>query len=71
MIGNFGDGHINAFTTQGEFLGQLRMHGNPIVIDGLWALLFPPSTSPINKNKLFFTAGPNNEMDGLFGYINK
>jgi uncharacterized protein (TIGR03118 family) len=71
LVGNFGDGHINAYTTQGAFLGKLRMHGQPIVIDGLWALMFAPSTAPINPNKLYFTAGPDNEMDGLFGYISK
>jgi uncharacterized protein (TIGR03118 family) len=72
LVGNFGDGRINAFTTDGESLGQLRAHGNPIVIDGLWALTFPPATATaVDKNRLYFAAGPNHEMDGLFGYIHK
>ena len=71
LVGNFGDGHINAYSPGGAFLGQLRAHGNPIVIEGLWAIMFPPSTSPISQNKLYFTAGPDNEKDGLFGYISK
>jgi len=70
LVGNFGDGRINAFNADGDFLGQLRgNHGQPLVIDGLWALMFPPSTSPINPNKLFFAAGPDDENDGLFGYL--
>ena len=72
LVGNFGDGHINAYTLEGESLGQLRSHGNPIVIDGLWAITFPPATAAaIDKNRLYFAAGPNHEQDGLFGYIKK
>ena len=29
LVGNFGDGHINAYTDNGNFLGQLRQHGQP------------------------------------------
>jgi uncharacterized protein (TIGR03118 family) len=71
LIGNFGDGHINAFSTGGKFLGQLRAHGNPIVIEGLWAISFPPATSTIDPNRLYFAAGPDDEEEGLFGYITK
>jgi uncharacterized protein (TIGR03118 family) len=71
LIGNFGDGRINAYTLDGDYLGQLRAHGNPIVIEGLWAITFPPSTSTIDPNRLYFSAGPDDEEDGLFGYITK
>ena len=71
LVGNFGDGRINAFDSDGKFVGQLRKHGQPIVIDGLWAITFAPTTSTINPNWLFFAAGPDNEADGLFGYITK
>lgn len=72
LIGNFGDGHINAYGPDGNFLGQLRAHGNPIVIEGLWAISFPPATATsINPNRLYFAAGPDDEKDGLFGYIVK
>ena len=71
LVGNFGDGRINAFNANGDFLGQLRSHGNPIVIDGLWALMFPPTTSTIDPGRLYFSAGPDDEEDGLFGYIKK
>jgi uncharacterized protein (TIGR03118 family) len=71
LIGNFGDGRINAFDADGRFLGQLRKHGEPIKIDGLWAITFAPTTSPINPNWLYFAAGPDHEENGLFGYITK
>ena len=54
-----------------EYRGALRgSDGMPISIDGLWALQFGHGT--INNgptNTLFFTAGPNDESDGLFGSI--
>ena len=71
LIGNFGDGRINAYGTDGKFLGQLRANGKPLEIDGLWAIMFPPTTSTIDPNRLYFAAGPNHEADGLFGYITK
>ena len=72
LVGNFGDGHINAYDEDGNFLGQLRAHGNPIEIEGLWGIAFAPSTSTaINHNWLFFAAGPDDEEHGLFGYIKK
>jgi uncharacterized protein (TIGR03118 family) len=71
LVGNFGDGHINAYSLDGVFLKELRTHGAPLVIDGLWAIMFPPSTSTIDPNRLYFAAGPDDEQDGLFGYIIK
>jgi uncharacterized protein (TIGR03118 family) len=70
LVGNFGDGRINAYEENGQLLGPLRSKGNPIVIDGLWALSFAPATATsVNPNWLFFSAGPKDETDGLFGYI--
>src|SRR5262245_28528169 len=42
LVGNFGDGHINAFDPQTfELKGQLKKpDGKPIVIDGLWGIGF-------------------------------
>ena len=72
LVGNFGDGRINAFRENGDFIGQLRSHGHDIVINGLWTLSFPPATATtIDPNRLYFTAGPDNEEDGLFGYLIK
>lgn len=72
LIGNFGDGHINVYSPDGAFLGQLKSHNHVIAIDGLWALSFPPSTATsIDQNRLYFTAGPADEADGEFGYLIK
>jgi hypothetical protein len=72
LIGNFGDGRINVFAPDGQFLGQLQSHNRTLVIDGLWALGFAPSTATsIDPGRLYFTAGPDDEKDGLFGYIIK
>jgi uncharacterized protein (TIGR03118 family) len=72
LIGNFGDGHINAYRENGDFLGQVKSHGWPVTINGLWALTFPPVTATtIDPNRLYFTAGPNKGQDGLFGYLIK
>ena len=69
LIGNFGNGRINAYGTDGKFDGQLRGKKEPIVIERLWAITLPPITSPIDQRRLYFAAGPNEETDGLFGYI--
>jgi uncharacterized protein (TIGR03118 family) len=72
LVGNFGDGRITAFDPQsGIFRGQLwERNGHPIIIDGLWALAFGNDTANNGAhNELFFTAGPNDEANGLFGKI--
>src|SRR6476469_5231020 len=71
LVGNFGDGRINAFDpSTGEQVGQLSSAvGGPITIDGLWGLRFAPATPGAGPNTLFFTAGINHEADGLFGEI--
>jgi uncharacterized protein (TIGR03118 family) len=72
LVGNFGNGRINVFDMSGKYIGQLRKnHHAPLVIDGLWAITFPPSTSTIDPDRLYFAAGPNHETDGLFGYVIK
>jgi len=71
LVGNLGDGRINAFSLKGQFLGPLQTHKHPIVIEGLWALSFAPATSTVDQRRLYFTAGPDDEKDGLFGYLIK
>ncbi len=70
LIGNFGDGHINAFDLQsGQFRGTLNDRNNrPISIDGLWSLVFG-GASKSDPAELYFTSGPNDEADGLFGKL--
>ncbi len=75
LVGNFGDGQINAYEEQPnghfEHRGTLQStDGGKLAIDGLWALQFgsgAPNNGPTDT--LFFTAGPNGENDGLFGTI--
>jgi uncharacterized protein (TIGR03118 family) len=78
LVGNFGNGRINAYKSDGKFMGELAEHPTPrhpripLVIDGLWAISFAPATATtIDPNRLYFTAGPNDEKDGLYGYIIK
>jgi uncharacterized protein (TIGR03118 family) len=69
LIGNFGDGRINVVTMGGHSMDQLRgPGGNPIAIDGLWTLTLGGGAKS-SSDTLYFTAGPNGEMDGLFGTI--
>jgi uncharacterized protein (TIGR03118 family) len=70
LVGNFGDGRINAFKTDGTFRGQLKSETNaPIQNDGLWGLRFGNGGNGGDVNTLFFAAGINDEADGLFGEI--
>jgi uncharacterized protein (TIGR03118 family) len=71
LIGNFGDGTINAYNPKNfTFAGQLRgMSGRPIVIDGLWGIAFGNGFQQQPATTLFFAAGPNDEDDGLYGKI--
>ena len=72
-IGNFGNGHINAFDPDsGKFLSKVRdPKGKAILIDGLWTITFGSNLdNGGSANTLYFTAGPNGETDGLFGSLN-
>jgi len=73
LVGNFGDGQINAYErgANGRWThrGELSAGGEKITIDGLWALEFGNGANAGPTNTLFFTAGPNEEANGLFGKI--
>lgn len=77
MVGNFGDGRIDVYDLslrgefiQADFLGPIvDSTGTAIVIDGLWALMFGPGAGGFAAEDLFFTAGPNDEKNGLFGKL--
>jgi uncharacterized protein (TIGR03118 family) len=70
-IGNFGDGRINAYdTTTGAFINKVRTpDGRAIVIDRLWSIRFGNGGNGGSVDTLYFTAGPNEEQDGLFGSL--
>ena len=77
LIGNFGDGKINAFDPVATGPnGQLHSKGQlltatcaPLVIDGLWALQFGNGSGSGSRDALYFTAGPDAESHGLFGNL--
>jgi uncharacterized protein (TIGR03118 family) len=71
LVGNFGDGRINAFDRNtGALLGTLNdQGGNPIVIDELWALTFGNGVGGGDVNTLYFTAGIGEEAHGVFGSL--
>ena len=70
LIGNFGDGTIDAFSTSGTFLGALLgPDGLPIVNDHLWALDFRTGGPNVMPGALYIAAGIHNERDGLFAAI--
>jgi uncharacterized protein (TIGR03118 family) len=71
LVGNFGDGHINAFNPQsGAFLGALTdTTGQPIILPGLWGLSFGNDGPAGPSNALYFTAGIGDEYHGLFGSL--
>jgi uncharacterized protein (TIGR03118 family) len=70
LIGNFGNGQINAFDYRsGRLLGALqRPDGTVLAIEGLWSLAFG-NFLDADSDELYFTAGINDEEDGLFGEI--
>jgi uncharacterized protein (TIGR03118 family) len=72
LVGNFGDGRINAYRKDtGEYLGAIVDGSNvPIEIEGLWGIAFGNGTDAGGpKNHLFFAAGIQEETHGLFGKI--
>jgi len=71
LVGNFGDGTINAFDTKNNtFAGQLRTgNGQVLMIDGLWGIAFGNNFRSQPANTLFFAAGPDGEVNGLYGTI--
>jgi uncharacterized protein (TIGR03118 family) len=71
LVGNFGDGKINAYKADtGEFAGTLmKADRTPIVIDGLWGIAFGNGLNNQPTNTLFFAAGPGDEAHGLYGRI--
>jgi uncharacterized protein (TIGR03118 family) len=70
LIGNFGDGMINAFDSKGMFIGPVAdAHGKSLVNDGLWGLKFGNGANGASMNTLYLTAGLDDEQHGLFARI--
>lgn len=70
-------GFIVAYdVVSGKFDGLLQdASGKPLAVNGIWSLS-PSNVSPDNRNapaepagQVFFTAGPNHQTQGLFGFL--
>ena len=70
LVGNFGDGAINVVDAKrGDVIGSLLdANGVGISVDGLWGITFGDEVDNAKHGSLYFAAGANDEMDGLFGY---
>jgi uncharacterized protein (TIGR03118 family) len=72
LVGNFGDGKINAFdATLGTPLGPLLgTNGSPLVIGGLWGLIPGNGGNGGATNMVYFTAATSRAQNhGLLGSI--
>ncbi len=71
LVGNFGDGKINGFDlSTGALVDSVKdANGAPISIDGLWGIAFGNNGPGFSSNRLYFTAGINDEANGLFGSL--
>jgi uncharacterized protein (TIGR03118 family) len=65
LVGNFGDGHINAFdASTGALIETLHSSKHKeISLDGLWAL------DDTGNGSITFSSGPGGEAHGLVGLI--
>jgi uncharacterized protein (TIGR03118 family) len=62
LVGNFGDGTINAFDTTGKFLGQLTDSSNKVLVNpGLWEMVFGGGGISGDPGTLYLTAGGGNQ----------
>ena len=71
LVGNFPQGHINAFdASTGKFLTKVKgSNGKPIQIAGLWALQVGNGAAGGDANTVYFTAGLDHQTHGLLGSL--
>jgi len=70
---NVNAGQINGFNpTTGAYVGTVETTaGKPVVINQLWGIEFGGGSTANGKiDQLFYTAGPDNNLEGIFGVIN-
>ncbi len=69
LIGNFGDGTINAFDATGKFLGQITDSASHVITNaGLWDMVFGAGGTG-DPNTLYFTASGPSQTSGLFAAL--
>jgi len=71
LVGNFGDGVINAYNfTTGAFVDQMKdQNGTPITNLSLWDMVFGGGGASGDVNTMYITAGLANEGHGIFSAI--
>jgi uncharacterized protein (TIGR03118 family) len=71
LVGNFGDGHITLIDPMtGNVLSQLAdTRGAALAIDGLWGIAVGIGVQNAAPGALYFAAGPDDEMHGMFGLL--
>jgi uncharacterized protein (TIGR03118 family) len=70
LVGNFGDGTINAFQLNGTFVGQMKDSTGALVVNAsLWDMVFDSSGQTGDPKTMYISAGLTNEMHGLFAAI--
>ena len=72
VANNTDQGTINGYDLKtGKFVGTLKdANGKQIVIDQIWDIKFGGGSAGNGQpNALYFTAGPDNNLHGLFGVI--
>jgi uncharacterized protein (TIGR03118 family) len=71
LVANFGDGTIAGYDVNSRaFVDFMRdKKGKPVVIDKIWGLVFGNGASLGDSDSLYFTAGPDDEKDGVFGRL--
>lgn len=71
LVANFGSGTIAAFDAKTRsFTDVIKdKKGKPLKIEKIWGLLFGNGESLGDADSLYFTAGPDDEKDGIFGKL--
>jgi uncharacterized protein (TIGR03118 family) len=70
LVGNFGNGWINAFDPiTGAFKGTLMSKSGPLNLGDLWALTPGNGAFGSSTGKIYFTTGVVDEAHGIFGSI--
>jgi uncharacterized protein (TIGR03118 family) len=71
LVSSFASGNVTAFDPNThKAIDYLRDDaGKPLEVDGIWGLLFGNGASLGDTDSLYFAAGPNNAVDGVFGRL--